>query len=105
MKSVINFELLIVLIPVLGVLLRYALPLLVQKIGKGNIDNAAYWVGIAVMAAEQIYKDRYQGAIKKDYVLKFLKDKGIKLTEAELNVLIEAAVKELNSAGKLIFNK
>lgn len=53
-------------------------------------------VTIAVKAAEQIFRGSKTGREKKDYVLKRLKEIGIKLSEAELNMLIEASVKELN---------
>ena len=54
------------------------------------------WVQIAVIAAEQIFKGSGRGAEKKEYVIGFLADKGFKLDEASVNVLIESAVKALN---------
>ncbi len=43
-----------------------------------------------------IYKEAGQGKLKKEYVIDFLTSKGISITMQELDVLIEAAVKELN---------
>lgn len=51
---------------------------------------------IAVKAAEQIFRGSKTGQAKKEYVLKRLKAMGIALSEEELNMLVEAAVKELN---------
>lgn len=57
--------------------------------------NALVWVEVAVSAAEQIFSEPKMGEQKKDYVLQFLKRKGVKLTKEQLEVLIEAAVREL----------
>jgi len=51
----------------------------------------------AVAAAEQIEED------KKTYVLKFIRDKGVTITDQELDALIEAAVYEINRAKCLLF--
>lgn len=58
-----------------------------------NIINA---VETAVKAAEQIYSDSNQGNLKKEYVLRRLQEQGIKLSEKELDDMIEASVLELN---------
>lgn len=57
-------------------------------------------IKMGVLAAEQIYKDT-NGAKKMEYVINFLKSKGIKIDEDELKVMIEAAVKKLEG-GLLI---
>lgn len=54
------------------------------------------WVKIAVSAAEQIFNGGGRGEEKKAYVIAWLKERGIKVDEAELDTLIEAAVHELN---------
>lgn len=54
------------------------------------------WVKIAVAAAEQIFNGSGRGEEKKAYVIAWLKEHGIKVNEAELDALIEAAVFELN---------
>ena len=53
-------------------------------------------VQIAVNAAEQLYKKSGQGHLKKEYVIKYLKDKGINVSDKDLNIMIESAVLELN---------
>lgn len=53
-------------------------------------------VDIAVKAAEQIYKENSQGNLKKQYVLMRLNEQGFKVTEKELDDMIEASVLELN---------
>ena len=51
------------------------------------------WVKIAVSAAEQIFKGSGRGEEKKQYVIAWLKERGV--TVNELDALIEAAVYEL----------
>lgn len=92
-----------VLIPILGAIITYILvPFFKQKTTKEQRDNIYFWVKIAVGAAEQIYKEKGQGKLKKDYVIDFLTSKGINITIQELDILIEAAVKELNLVQKKI---
>lgn len=54
------------------------------------------WVKIAVSAAEQIYKGQGRGEEKKAYVLEWLRERGVTVDEARLDVMIEAAVYELS---------
>ena len=86
-----------VIIPVLGAIITYLIvPLIKQKTTKEQRENIYFWVKVAVQAAEMIYKEKGQGKLKKEYVVTFLQSKGMNITMQELDVLIEAAVKELN---------
>lgn len=82
----------IVSVLVTGVLV----PVLKQKYGKEKVLSVMDAVDIAVKAAEQIYKDNKQGNLKKQYVLMRLNEQGFKVTEKELDDMIEASVLELN---------
>ena len=82
----------IVSVLVTGVLV----PLLKQKYGKEKVLSVMEAVDIAVKAAEQIYKETGQGNLKKQYVLMRLNEQGFKITEKELDDMIEASVLELN---------
>ena len=94
----VNIEIIIkVIIPILGAIITYLIvPFIRQKTTKEQRENIYFWVTLAVQAAEQIYKEKGQGKLKKEYVVDFLVSKGINITIQELDVLIEAAVKELN---------
>jgi len=94
----VNIEIIIkVIIPILGAIITYLIvPFIRQKTTKEQRENIYFWVTVAVQAAEQIYKEKGQGKLKKEYVVDFLVSKGINITIQELDVLIEAAVKELN---------
>jgi len=93
-----NIEIIIkIIIPILGAIITYLIvPLIKQKTTKEQRENIYFWVKVAVQAAEMIYKEKGQGKLKKEYVVTFLQSKGMNITMQELNVLIEAAVKELN---------
>ena len=83
----------------LGALLTYAaLPWLKGKITVNQQIILSVWARAAVLAAEQIFIGPGMGQAKKNYVLEFLAARGVKVTESQLNVLIEAAVFELNNA-------
>lgn len=82
----------IVSVLVTGVLV----PLLKEKYGKEKALSVMEAVDIAVKAAEQIYKETGQGNLKKQYVLMRLNEQGFKVTEKELDDMIEASVLELN---------
>lgn len=82
----------IISILISGVLIPY---LRQKKLG-AKATNALEAVEIAVKAAEQIFNKVGQGDLKKEYVLRRLSEQGIKLSEKELNDMIEASVLELN---------
>lgn len=90
--KIIEVVLSIVSIVVTGILI----PLIKTKVSKDKLDKAMTITEIAVKAAEQIYKESGQGSIKKKYVKDYLKKSKLKLTDAEIDTLIESAVKELN---------
>lgn len=70
-------------------------PAVKNKVGAQNMATFLKWVDIAVAAAEQLYESA-QGAEKKEYVLSYLIEKGYDVDEAELDLVIEAAVNRLH---------
>ena len=54
------------------------------------------WVGVAVKAAEQIYKESGQGKEKFAYVAEWISNKFM-ISEDDLKNIIESAVYELNN--------
>lgn len=86
-----------ILIALLGALVTYfVIPYLKTKTTKEQRDNIAAWVQFAVEAAEQLDKAGLITIPKKEFVVTFLNEKGFAITEEQLDVLIEAAVHELN---------
>ena len=83
-----------ILLIIIGGLL---IPFIKMKWGEEKYQNVLRAVEIAVSAAEQIYKSLPKSEFKNEKRLKYAMDylinvKGIKLCQAELEVLIEDAV-------------
>lgn len=100
-----TYQVLTLIISLIGVILtRFAVPWLKSKTTTQQLDMIKIWIGIAVAAAEQM-KDAGLLPVeeKKDYVIKFIRDKGVTITDNELNALIEASVYEINRAKYLLF--
>lgn len=89
-------------ISLLGTIITVVLvPYLKSKTTEKQRDNIYTIVSLAVSAAEQIYFKPGEGEKKKEFVINYLSSKGIKLTIEDLNIFIEAAVKELNLIQQL----
>ncbi len=86
-----------IVIPIIGAIVTYILvPLIKEKTTKEQREKVYFWVRMAVQSAEMIYKEKGQGKKKKDFVIDYLTGKGIDIGVRDLDILIEAAVKELN---------
>ncbi|MBU5314151.1 phage holin family protein [Tissierella carlieri] len=84
------------LIGLLGTIITYLLvPYLKSKTTREQRENVYFLVTLAVQAAEQIYGSK-TGNQKKEYVINYLNSHGISVSVEDLDMMIEAAVKELN---------
>ena len=70
-------------------------PLIKNKLSTDKQEMIKALVTIAVTAAEQMYKDPGCGQKKKEYVITWLKERGVNLDGDKLDAMIEAAVYEL----------
>ncbi len=88
---------LVVMIAVL-IITRYLVPWIKNKIGSDRMNEIAEWAKMAVLKAQQVMWAE-DGADKKAYVTEFLKEiliaKNIALSDEQVDVLIEAAVKQM----------
>ena len=92
-------QIIVALIGLIGVVLSTVLvPYLRQKTDKEKWNNAMFWVKLAVQSAEQIYDAQGMGEAKKKYVEQFLAEHNISLDAKQIDVAIEAAVLQLQSA-------
>ncbi len=77
---------------------RYLIPMLRAKIGADKLATAEKWAKYAVLKAQQVLWSE-SGRDRKVYVTEFLKEilieKNIALSDEQLDVLIEAAVKQM----------
>lgn len=81
----------------------YVIPWIKTKISAQDMETIVFWVRFAVRCADQLFTPE-QWEEKKQYVLAYVIDMaskiGIKLTEQDINVLIEAAVNEIHHGGE-----
>ncbi len=93
------FEALKLLVMVVGLFIaHYAIPWLKQKTENEQTQQILTWVKQAVLMAQQVHWAK-TGAERKEIVLdilhRLLEEKGIKITDEQLDTLIEAAVKAM----------
>lgn len=104
--SNISYQIATLLISLIGVILTgLVVPWLRMKLTNEKLTTVEMWVNIAVAAAEQMKAAGLINVDKKDYVVKFIRDKGVTITDKELDALIEAAVFEINRASELLFKQ
>lgn len=75
------------------------IPWFKEKAGRERVERLLKITGIAVRAAEEMFRENKSGAEKLDYVLKYLQQRGFTLSADELRATVEAAVYELNRAA------
>ena len=80
----------------------FLIPWIKSKTTDAQRKELVEWVKIGVAAAEQLYKGQGRGEEKKQYVLDFLKQKGVTVDEESINAAIEAAVSQLNGSALVI---
>lgn len=99
-----NRELILQIIQVLisvaaFIITRYLVPAIREWMRGTQLEQIVAWTGQAVLAAEQMYSS-HTGKERKVIVTQFLRKmllhKNITLSDEELEMLIEAAVKEMN---------
>lgn len=99
-----TYQIMTLIITIIGALLTYfVIPWLKTKTTKEKLGEIEKWVAVAVAAAEQMKAAGLIQTNKKEHVLEFIRDKGITITDEELDALIEAAVYELNKAKYLLY--
>lgn len=92
-------QIILALIGLVGTIIGGVLiPYIRTKTTKTQRENVYAIIKLAVQAAEQIFNKGGQGIEKYDYVVKYIKNMGVKISEKDLKVLIESAVKELQLA-------
>ena len=86
------------------VITRYAIPWIKAKTENDTMSVLIDWTMQAVLAAEQCHQAQ-SGAERKAIVTRFIKEllaqKNLALSDEEIDVMIEAAVKQMNVAKEL----
>lgn len=87
---------------IIGIVVAYYVIPALKTVVQNHIDeNITGFINSCVYAAEQIYNDPKTGTTKKKFVLKAVTDwlnaRNIKITDEQLNILIESAVLAMKS--------
>lgn len=86
-----------------GIVAKYVISYLKEKGIISKLNSNKELVGIAVRAVEQTYKHLHGEEklnLAKIEVIKLAKSKGIKISEKELDLMIESSVREMNKSVK-----
>ena len=94
------FNIILALIPVFGAIITYfVVPFIKSSVSEKQLIQYKEWAILAVKCAEMLWKESGHGEDKKAYVVDFLNDmfnkNKIVITDQQLEVLIEAAVKQM----------
>ena len=94
------FNIILTLIPVFGAIITYFIvPFIKSSISEKQLAQYKEWAILAVKTAEMLWRESGRGEDKKQYVVNFLNDmfnkNKVVITDQQLEVLIEAAVKEM----------
>lgn len=100
------FEVILTLIPVLGAIITYFIvPYIKTNIDSVKLAQYKEWATLAVKTAEMLWKETGHGSDKKEYVTDFLNKtfnaNGVVITKQQIEILIEAAVKEMKEIESL----
>ena len=85
----------------MAVLSAYVIPWVKAKIGNERLEQISQWAALAVSWSEQIVDKTGAGTDKKIMVESFLRDllasKGLVLTDKQIDILIESAVRQMHT--------
>lgn len=76
---------------------RYVVPLVISELRNSKHEYAAELVMMAVRAAEQMISAPGSGGRKYEMVFDIVKTSGVKMTDEQIQLLIEAAVQAMNA--------
>ena len=97
------FQIILALIPVLGAIITYyVIPYIQTSIGTEKLEQYKEWAALAVKCAEMLWTESGMGTEKKAYAVDFLNNlfnkNKVVITEQQIEILIEAAVQEMNNS-------
>lgn len=99
------FQVILAIISILGTIITgFIIPFIKEKIGAEKLAKYEYWTVLAVKAAEMLWTESGCGADKKKYVVDFLNNmfnkKKTVITEQQIEILVESAVKQMKLEEK-----
>ena len=97
MRDILFSLLEIALTVIITVVARYAIPLIKSILSESKNELWRTIAETAVRAAEQIIRERGAGERKFELAKQIIKEFGLKLTDEQIKILIEAAVQAMNA--------
>lgn len=70
-----------------------------SKLNEEQLKQLTEWVRVAVAAAEQMFNESGLGEQKKEYVVNFIRSKGLEIDYKEIEALIESEVYKLTQGS------
>ena len=97
----INIDITQIAVAVIGlislILTTIVAPYIKAKTTREQRENILFWAKLAVQAAEKIYNEAGMGEKKKEFVEHYLAEHGFVLDGAQLDVVIESAVLQMQA--------
>ncbi|WP_462274264.1 phage holin, LLH family [Filifactor alocis] len=98
------FEIVVMILKLLLLIMSVVVVPYIQKYLKQNTtkeqrENALFWIKQVTKIAEEVYKSKGVGELKKQYVIEWLEKNGVRLSDEQLSVLIDMVVAEYNKNG------
>ena len=97
MRDILFSLLEIALTVIITVVARYAIPLIKSILSESKNELWRTIAETAARAAEQIIRERGAGERKFELAKQIIKEFGLKLTDEQIKILIEAAVQAMNA--------
>lgn len=97
MRDILFSLLEVALTVIITVVARYAVPLIRSILSESKNELWRTIAETAVRAAEQIIRERGAGERKFELAKQIIKEFGLKLTDEQIKILIEAAVQTMNA--------
>ena len=85
------FEIVVMILKLLLLIMSVVVVPYVQKYLKQNTtkeqrENALFWIKQVTRIAEEVYKSKGAGELKKQYVIEWLEKNGVRLSDEQLSV-------------------
>lgn len=95
------YKIIMALIPLIGAIITgYIIPYIKTKISSEKLNEVSKWITKATEAAEMLFDTPKSGEEKREYVVSFIdkmfNSKKEIITEDQIRVLIESALKQMN---------
>ena len=104
MNDIVYYALYILVVLAGTLITRYLVPFIKSKLDTQKLNHLMIWAEKAVCAVEQSHTDKNLPSTKKECAMEIIEDAaaklGLKMSDSELETLLEAFVHQLNQGKK-----